>query len=96
MISAQYGTVYTHQEYQKIQKVYSIWICPESIVGKNTITAYHVKQHQILGDVTIDARDYDKLQVIVITLGPEGTRSDHPLIRFLSLLLSTELPLESR
>ena len=28
MISEQYGTVFTDMDYHKIQKVYSIWICP--------------------------------------------------------------------
>ena len=46
--------------------------------------------------VPAELKDYDKLQVIIITLGPDGTKSENPLIRFLSLLLSTELPLESR
>ena len=29
MISEQYGTVFTDEHYEKIQKVYSIWICPD-------------------------------------------------------------------
>ncbi|MBQ8162444.1 MAG: hypothetical protein IJ083_17090 [Clostridia bacterium] len=38
----------------------------------------------------------DKMQIIVITLGPNGTESEDPLIRFLSLRLSNDLPLETR
>lgn len=96
MISAQYGTVFTHQEYQKLQKVYSIWICPESSTGEHTITSYRMERKQQLGNPTGHETDFDKLQVLVITLGPDGTESDNPLIRFLSLLLSKELPLENR
>ena len=29
MISEQYGTVFTDEHYEDIQKVYSIWICPD-------------------------------------------------------------------
>lgn len=29
MISEQYGTVFTGEQYEKLQKVYSIWICPD-------------------------------------------------------------------
>ena len=29
MISEQYGTVFTDEHYEKIQKVYCIWICPD-------------------------------------------------------------------
>ena len=39
MISSQYGTVFTKARYEKIQKVYSIWICLNPPNGrKNTIT----------------------------------------------------------
>ncbi|MBO7663534.1 MAG: PD-(D/E)XK nuclease family transposase, partial [Clostridia bacterium] len=93
MISAQYGTVFTHQEYQKLQKVYSIWICPDSTVKQNTITEYRMQEFQKLGNLSVKDTDYDKLQVIMITIGPEGTKSENALIRFLSLLLKNELPL---
>ena len=96
MLSAQYGTVFTHQEYQKLQKVYSIWICPESVLGQHSMTEYRMQQLHRLGNLPTEEQDYDKLHVIVITLGTEATKSDHPLIRFLSLLLTSELPLESR
>ena len=96
MLSAQYGTVFTHQEYQKLQKVYSIWICPESASGQHSITEYRMEQLQKLGNLPTEEEDYDKLQVIVITLGQEAAKSENPLIRFLSLLLTSELPLESR
>lgn len=29
MISEQYGTIFTGEHYEKLQKVYSIWICPD-------------------------------------------------------------------
>ena len=96
MISAQYGTVFTKSDYQKLQKVYSIWICPDSASGKHSVTEYRIQETLRLGDNPAEPKDYDKLQVIIITLGPEGTSSENPLIRFLSLLLSTDLPLESR
>lgn len=44
MISSQYGTIFTNSHYEKIQKVYSIWICfnpPEK--RKNSINIYSVK-----------------------------------------------------
>lgn len=45
MISSQYGTIFTNSHYEKIQKVYSIWICfnpPEK--RKNSINIYSVKE----------------------------------------------------
>ena len=96
MISAQYGTVFTHQEHDRIQKVYSIWICPDSESKRNTITDYTVQETVRLENNTQDRKDYDKLQVIVITLGPGGLNSVDGLIRYLSLLLSNEKPLDER
>ncbi|MBR1684421.1 MAG: hypothetical protein IJ708_04740 [Clostridia bacterium] len=96
MISAQYGTVFTRQEYQNIQKVYSIWICPESNKKQNSITSYRITEKCILGKARENKRDYDKMEIIVITLDEEGSNADNPLIRFLNLLLSSNLPLESR
>ena len=84
MISAQYGTVFTHSEYDKIQKVYSIWICPDSHTGQNTITDYMIREKVRLGENTSEPADYDKLQVIIVTLS-EGealtTRSAGNFVR---------------
>ena len=96
MISEQYGTVFTHQEYQKLQKVYSIWICPDSASRQHFITEYRMQQIIHLGNLSAKEEDYDKLKVMVITVGPDGTKSEDKLIRYLSLLLSNELPLEIR
>ena len=46
LISAQYGTVFTNQDYHKLQKVYSIWICSESAAQLHSITEYKIQQIQ--------------------------------------------------
>jgi len=45
---------------------------------------------------TCEKTDYDKLQVIVVTLGKDGTNSTDHLIKYLSLILSDEKPLDVR
>ena len=50
MISSQYGTIFINSHYEKIQKVYSIWICfnpPEK--RKNSINIYSVKEKNVVG-----------------------------------------------
>ena len=43
MISSQYGTEFTNSHYEKIKKVYSIWICMNPPRYKqNTITKYSI------------------------------------------------------
>lgn len=52
MISSQYGTTFTNSHYEKIQKVYSIWVCfnpPEK--RKNSINIYSVKEKNVVGKV---------------------------------------------
>ena len=96
MISAQYGTAFTHSEYGKIQKVYSIWICPDSQARRNTVTDYAVEEKVRIGNNGSRKSDYDKLQVVVITLAQDGVNSDDQLIRYLSLFLSNEKSLAER
>lgn len=52
MISSQYGTVFTKSHYEKIQKVYSVWICmnPPKERG-NTITEYSLTEKHHVGKV---------------------------------------------
>ena len=40
--------------------------------------------------------DYDKLETVVITLNEDGLQSENELIRYLSLLLNKEMPVEQR
>ena len=40
--------------------------------------------------------DYDKLETVVITLNEDGLQSENELIRYLSLLLNNEMPVEQR
>ena len=52
MISSQYGTVFTKSHYEKIQKVYSVWICMNPPKERNnTITEYFLTEKQHVGKV---------------------------------------------
>ena len=90
LISRQKGTVFTHSDYQKIQKVYSIWICP-SITGAsaNSIAKYGFTQLETYGNVKEPRENYDKMCTIIISMNDEGMKSEKSIIRFLSTLLST-------
>ncbi len=96
MISAQKNRVFSGSDYQKIRKVYSIWICPYAKNGENTITSFDMEKHEIYGHVDVPKSEYDKQEVIVITLNAEGLKSENDLIKFLSLLLNNEMPVEQR
>lgn len=91
MISAQHGTEFTKSHYEKIKKVYSIWICPAPPKERrNTITRYRIKEENVIGYVQEPEANYDLMTVIMICLGgPDEAESDG-ILRLLSVLLSNE------
>nr|WP_288663623.1 hypothetical protein [uncultured Dorea sp.] len=106
MISSQYGTIFTNSHYEKIQKVYSIWICfnpPEK--RKNSINIYSVKEKSVVGKVKEKEADYDLLIAVMICLDSgkeekegnyqEGTEESE-ILRLLEVLFSTEKELKEK
>jgi hypothetical protein len=59
MISSQYETEFTDAHYEKIKKVYSIWICMNPPKNRgNSITRYSVKEENLVGDVKEKVEDF--------------------------------------
>lgn len=106
MISSQYGTIFTNSHYEKIQKVYSIWICfnpPEK--RKNSINIYSIKEKNVVGKVKEKETDYDLLTAVMICLdsGKEEKEGNHQegieeseSLRLLEVLFSTERELKEK
>ena len=106
MISSQYGTIFTNSHYEKIQKVYSIWIYfnpPEK--RKNSINIYSVKEKNVVGKVKEKEADYDLLTAVMICLdsGKEEKEGNHQegteeseILRLLEVLFSTEKELKEK
>ena len=95
MISEQYGTVFTDMDYHKIQKVYSIWICPmpKDTKRKSSITRYMMTKRDEVGKSFIDKRYYDKMETVIIKLGREDDYSSKPITGLLSVLFSPTMPI---
>ena len=91
MISSQHGREFTGSHYEKIKKVYSIWICmnpPQ--YRENTITRYRLVEEQLVGRATELVKNYDLLSIIMLCLGrPDGENYDG-VLRMLDVLLSHE------
>ena len=97
MISEQNGTVFTNMDYQKIRKVYSIWICPEKAGRKNDgIVRYSITKEDVLGKSFIREKNYDKMVVEVIKLGKDSLDPRNPLIGLLSTIFSETLSPEMK
>lgn len=92
LISAQHGTVFTKSDYQKLRKVYSIWICVNPAKKfRNTITRYSLKPETIIGNAVEAPENYDLINIVMVCLGKMDEWNDNNLIKFLGVLFQNEL-----
>ena len=97
MISEQYGTVFTKAEYDKLQKVYSIWICPDPAKKrKNGIFRYHTIEDVVYGKTYALPEQYDLMEVVILNLGDANRLSDFQILDLLNTLLSVEISPEEK
>ena len=91
MISSQYGKEFTESHYEKIKKVYSLWICmdpPE--YRKNTINRYSIQEECLAGNVKENPANYDLLTAVMICLGDTGKETQTSILKLLEVLLSSD------
>ena len=90
LVSSQYGTEFTNSHYEKIKKVYSIFICmnpPD--YRKNMINQYSIQEESLIGEFGDNVEYYDLLTGIIICLGDaDDERSG--ILKLLEVLLSSE------
>ncbi len=97
MISSQYGTVFTKSHYEKIKKVYSIWICMNPPKGReNTITKYSLKEENCVGTVKERSEYYDLIISVMICLGNSGDKNFDGILKLLGVLLSSDIKAEDK
>lgn len=81
--------VFSHSEYDKLNKVYSLWLCLDPPKYKqNCITAYSIRENQIIGNMSNKKAEYDIAQVVMICIGNEIENQETRMI-FFNLLFST-------
>jgi len=91
MISSQYGREFTASHYEKIKKVYSIWICMKPPkYRENTITRYRLVEEQVVGKAVEPLRNYDLLTVMMLCLGQPDGENYQGILRMLGMLFSKE------
>lgn len=92
LISAQYTTEFDHSEYDKLKKVYSVWICMNPPVERrNTITQYSFTKKDMVGMVNEPKENYDLMTAVFLCLGGTGN-TNSPILQMLNTLLSEEMP----
>lgn len=95
LISSQRGKTFIGKHYEKLEKVYSIWVClnpPKS--RQNTITGYSLNEHHFVGKVCEPVQNYDLLSVIMVCLGNLNEVDDDGILRLLDTIFSNATPEE--
>lgn len=91
MISSQYGTVFSNSHYEKLRKVYSIWICLNPPrYRRNTINIYSLVENQLVGSVAEKKENYDLITVAMICIGDDEDENCGGVLKLLSVLFSKE------
>ena len=97
MISSQYGTVFTKSHYEKLEKVYSIWICVNPPkYRRNSINSYSIIEQKLLGNVCEKRENYDLLTVAILCLGDEDDANCEGILRLLTVLFSDKIETEEK
>lgn len=90
MISSQYGTEFVNQDYSKLKKVYSVWLClSPPKYRQNTIAKYSLCEENMVGTVNEKRQDYDLMTIIMICLGDEK-QTESQLLKLLDVIFSEE------
>lgn len=91
MISAQLVTEFEIPEYDKIKKVYSIWICMNApqYIG-NAISEYKLEKTDLIPGIPDRRKEYDKLSVVMVCLNTKKETEDQ-FLGMLQTLFNTEL-----
>lgn len=90
-ISSQLGILTNETNYDKIEKVYSIWICNDRIPEElcNTVTKYSINKNDVIGPVEEKSSDYDLLNVIIIRRGIE--ECDEAIFDYLNAFFASNI-----
>lgn len=101
LLSAQLDKEFTNKssdkvKYDRIKKVYSIWICMDAYKdARDSIVEYHMQPDILYGNPTKTFR-YDLLSAVMINMGGDGLVSENRLINMLTTLLSDNLDKEKK
>jgi hypothetical protein len=100
LISAQYETEFTKENYDDIKKVYSIWVCTNTPnYVKNTITKYCITEKNIVGNAKADPKKYDILNLIMLCLdkdSEDAQNKDNGILKLLRVLLSGKIDAQKK
>lgn len=91
LVSRQKGTVFNGDEYGKIEKVYSVWICSKPAkIWRNSMTTFSLHPTYLVGTGEYDKIEYDLETIAILGLGnPERKQRD--ILKLLSVLMEPQM-----
>ena len=97
LISSQKNVVFVNSHYEKLRKVYSIWIQMNTSKKKqNTMNRYRVIEENLIGQYYDKSINYDLLNIITIGLGKVENTEPMTILNMLDTLLYSDKTSEER
>lgn len=95
MISAQKETVFRNSDYNKLQKVYSIWLCiaPDEKV-RGVCNTYSMSETCLAKEHHFPKKQYDNFCIIIACL--QDKQSANNMVRFFSSVFDNDMPVEEK
>ena len=90
LISSQNGVEFDHSHYEKIRKVYSIWLCMDTPQGKSGITRYVTQEITEYGSIHEACLHYDLQQIVMVYIGNDRRHIRNRLLRMLYDLFKSD------
>ncbi|MBQ8509690.1 MAG: hypothetical protein IJ493_07265 [Clostridia bacterium] len=107
LLSSQFAKEFADGHYEKLKKVYSIWICADAPDWRdNTITQYELTEKYLLGEAGEARENYDLMSVVMICFNEKHLAGrvaqgmedadTADLVRLLGVLLSPNMKKENK
>ena len=104
MLSREYGTVFTDEQFEKLKKCYSIWILTDAPkYCANTVSIYETTERHIIGvgenekikDYALNPDTYQLMTGVMIRLG-DVKETNSELLRIVGAILSNQISAEEK
>ena len=90
LISSQHDVDFTKSHYEKIKKVYSIWLCMDTPDERSGITRYKMQEETEFGEYRVQREYYDLQQVVMVYIGQAKRDLGNRLLNLLSDLFKSD------
>ena len=97
MISSQFGRTFARQHYEHLQKVCSIWVCPNPPRSfRNTVTRYSMAEQNLVGHARAARSSYDLMEMVLVCPDGDLQSEGDGILRLLGTLIASDKDIETR